>query len=82
MDVGFAQVKALLPGPGGACSEHWEGDRLVFNMAILGQTLSGVIDVQDASVTMQIELPGFLGVVASGLRNRLQSVGQLLLTRK
>lgn len=82
MDAGFAQVKALLPGSSGACSERWERDRLIFKLATMGQTISGVIHVEDASVTMQIELPHILGLVASGLKNRLQRVGQLLLTRK
>jgi hypothetical protein len=48
----------------------------------LGQTVSGVIDVLDATVVMEIELPGVLGVLAGGLKNRLQKMGQLLLTRK
>ena len=36
----------------------------------------------DASVTMEIELPGVLAVLASGLKRRLQKVGQLLLTKR
>jgi hypothetical protein len=31
---------------------------------------------------MEIELPGVLRVIASGLTQRLQKVGQLLLTKK
>jgi hypothetical protein len=31
---------------------------------------------------MEIELPGVLGMIASGLKGRLQKVGQLLLTKK
>jgi hypothetical protein len=38
--------------------------------------------VLDAAVTMEIELPGVLGMIASGLKERLQKAGQLLLTRK
>ena len=46
-----------------------------------GQTVSGVVDVLDAAVTMELELPGLLGMVAGGLKERLQKAGQLLLTR-
>ena len=47
----------------------------------MGQTVAGVVDVLDAAVTMEIELPGVLGMIASGLKDRLQKVGQLLLTK-
>jgi hypothetical protein len=36
----------------------------------------------DAAVTMELEPPGVLGIVASGLKGRIQTAGQLLLTRK
>jgi hypothetical protein len=38
--------------------------------------------VLDAVVTMELELPGVLGMLAGGLRGRLQQAGQLLLTNK
>jgi hypothetical protein len=31
---------------------------------------------------METELPGVLGMIASGLKGRLQKVGQLLLTKE
>ena len=45
----------------------------------MGQAVSGAIDVLDHAVTMEIELPGMLGLLAGALKNRLQSAGQLLL---
>jgi hypothetical protein len=33
-------------------------------------------------LTPQLELPGVLGMIASGLKGRLQRAGQLLLTKK
>ena len=47
----------------------------------MGQTVAGVINVLDAAVKMEIELPGVLGMIASGLKDRLKKVGQLLLTK-
>jgi hypothetical protein len=38
--------------------------------------------VLDAAVTMEIELPVVLGMIASGVKDRLQKVGQLRLTKK
>ena len=82
IEAGFAKLVNLLPGKTGACSERWDGDQLSFSVATLGQTVGGVINVFDTEVTMQIELPGVLGMIANGLKDRLQKAGQLLLTKK
>ena len=79
---GFAKIVHVLPGGTGSYSERWEGDRLVFGVVTMGQTISGIIDVLDTVVTMEIELPGVLGLLAGGLKVRLQKAGLLLLTKK
>lgn len=79
IETGFAKILRQVPGGIGTCSERWEGDRLIFEVGAMGQTISGVVDVLDNAVTMQIELPGMLGLLAGALKNRLQSAGQLLL---
>src|SRR6185295_17919649 len=81
IESGFAKIVNVLPGGRGTSSERWEGDRLVFRVGAVGQTVSGSIDVQDAAVTMEIELPGVLGLLAAGLRDRLRKAGNLLLTK-
>jgi hypothetical protein len=82
VEAGFANILRVLPGSSGTCNEHWDGDRLTFGVAAMGQTVNGVVDVLDAAVTMEIELPGVLGMIAGGLSDRLRKVGQLLLTKK
>lgn len=82
IEAGFAKIVNQLPGNTGAGSQRWEGDRLTFGVAAVGQTIGGVIDVLDTEVTMELELPGVLGMIASRLKHRLEQVGQLLLTKK
>ena len=82
IENGFAKIAQALPGGAGKSSERWEGDRLVFSVAALGQAVSGFIDIHDAAVTMEIHLPGVLGLLAGGLKDRLQKTGRLLLTKK
>jgi hypothetical protein len=82
IEAGFSKVVYQLPGSRGTCSERWEGDRLNFGVTTMGQTVAGVIDVLDTSVTIEVTLPGLLGMIASGLKDRLQKVGQLLLEKK
>jgi hypothetical protein len=82
IEAGFANILRQLPGGGGACTQRWDADRLSFSVSGLGQTVSGVVEVLDAAVTMQLQLPGVLGLLAGGLQSRLQKAGQLLLTKK
>lgn len=82
IEAGFANLVRQLPGGGGTCNERWDGDRLTFSVSGMGQTVSGVVDVLDAVVAMELELPGVLGLIAGGLKGRLQEAGRLLLTKK
>ena len=82
IETGFSKTLAGLPGGISQCSQRWEGDRLVFSVAALAQTITGFVDVGEAAVTMEIHLPGVLGLIASGFRSRLQKAGQLLLEKK
>lgn len=82
IEAGFNKLVEQLPGRAGTCTQQWSGDRLTFSVRRLGQTIAGVADVFEATVAMEIELPGVLGMIASGLKGRLQQAGQLLLTRK
>ncbi len=82
IETGFTKLIGQLPGGTGHRSERWDGDRLTFSVSGVGQTISGVVQVFDAAVTMELELPGLLGLLASSLKGRIQKAGQLMLTRK
>jgi hypothetical protein len=82
IESGFGKLIHQLPGTGGNYSERWDGDRLTFSVTAMGQTAAGVLDVLDAAVTLEIELPGVLGMIAGRFRDRLQRAGQLLLEKK
>jgi len=81
VQTGFAKIIHVVPG-NGAYSERWDGDSLNFSVTALGQTVAGVINVLDNAVAMEIELPGVIGMIPSGLKNRLQKVVRLLLTKE
>jgi hypothetical protein len=79
IETGFSNILRQVPGSAGTCSESWDGDRLAFRVGAMGQVVSGVVDVLDDAVTMDIELPGVLGLLAGALKGKLESAGQLLL---
>ena len=81
IETGFASIIRQFPG-GGTFNERWDGDQLTFSATGMGQTMSGGVKVLDSAVTIEIELPGVLGLIASGIKRRLEMAGQLLLTKK
>jgi hypothetical protein len=57
----------------------WADDRLSLQTRILGQRVSGRIDVGDRDIRIEVDLPGFLGRFADKVAGKLQREGRLLL---
>jgi putative polyhydroxyalkanoate system protein len=81
VEAGFADLSRHL-GSLGAVSKSWEGDRLSFSFATMGQAISGAIDVADRSVRLEVVLPNLLALMAGKVQGRLRKEGQLLLEKK
>ena len=82
IDIGFADFAQKMGNAPGALERRWEGDRLSFSLTSFGQAISGYVTVAAASVTIELLLPGFLAMLASKVKGRLQREGQLLLEKK
>ena len=62
--------------------EVWSGDRLTFRVAALGQHASGIIDVYEAGVRLEIMLPWLLARFAHAAQRVIGQKGQLMLEKK
>jgi hypothetical protein len=62
--------------------ETWTGDRLAFNVSALGQTASGVLDVADDHVRLEVRLPWLLAKLAEKFTPAIRKEGTLLLEKK
>lgn len=62
--------------------ETWAGDRLAFNVSALGQTASGVLDVADDHVRLEVTLPWLLAKVAEKLAPAIRKETTLMLEDK
>lgn len=82
IEGGFAQMLHQMPGISGRGTQSWDGDRLSFAVNAVGQSVSGVVDVGESAVTIEVLLPGLLGTIASALKGRLKEAGRLLLTKR
>lgn len=65
-----------------AIRPRWEGDRLHFEGGTLGQRMTGVIEVMDEAVRIQIDLPALLAAFADRMKGTLQEQTRRLLERK
>ena len=82
IETGFSKLAGQLPGGATVRDQRWEGDRLAFGLGVLGQRVSGSVELLEATVTIDIELPGLLGRIAAAFKGRLQEAGQQLLLTK
>ena len=62
--------------------ETWVGDSLTFRISALGQQASGVIDVREDNVQLEMQLPWLLHRIAEKAQGMIKSRGQLLLEQK
>ena len=85
IEEGFGRLRTQMTGGIGsmlACTERWEGDRLHFDAGMLGQKMSGRLDVADDSVRIEVDLPAMLAAVAERIVGKLKDEGQKLLGKK
>ena len=62
--------------------EAWTGDRLAFNVSALGQTASGVLDVADDHVRLEVTLPWLLAKFAKKVTQAIRKEATLMLEHK
>ena len=88
--LGKAEAKSRIAGnigtlgehmPGGVAevTERWEGDRLHLTIGAMGQQVAAKLDVEEARVHIEVELPGLLGMFAGAIEGVLKTRGDDLL---
>jgi hypothetical protein len=61
--------------------ERWEGDRMNFRIRALGQVATGLVDVGEDQVRVEVVLPWLLQRFAELAQATIRKRGQLLLTK-
>jgi hypothetical protein len=62
--------------------QQWEGDRLDFRVASLGQRAAGRLDVYEGAVRLEVTLPWLLAKFAAAAQRVIGQKGQLMLEKK
>jgi hypothetical protein len=80
---GFGNIGQSFGGQAAkALKTEWQGDRMDFRVAAMGQAVTGHVTVMDTAVALEVVLPDMLVSMAGSVKDRLQREGQLMLEKK
>jgi hypothetical protein len=78
MAGGVGKLADMVPG-GGTVQHRWDGDTLHFTLNAMGQTIASKVEVFDAHVHAEVDLPPMLMLFAGKVRDKLLQVAPKLL---
>jgi len=85
IEQGFANIQQQLGGSfmgvAASCSSRWEAERLHFEGGVMGQRITGRLEVLPDSVQMQIDVPELLATIADRIKSVLTTGTQRLLQK-
>ena len=79
---GFERAGTQFGGLLDISEQAWNGDRLTFRASALGQHASGLIDVLEDSIRVEVSLPWLLAKMAEKLIPAIRREGTLMLEKK
>jgi hypothetical protein len=84
LEQGFDNVERQMTGGLGLISfeKRWEGNRMHLQGRLMGQTITGRLEVLEQAVEMQIDLPDLLAAIANRIAGNLKTETQKLLGKK
>ncbi len=82
IDESFGKMRKEILGGMLKFEDVWTGDHLDFRARMIGQTVTGRLDILDDTVHLEVDLPAFLAAIAGKMKERLRKEGQILLERK
>lgn len=81
LQSGLTRVASRVPALS-VDEERWDGDRMIFRVRALGQAASGLVDVADDHVRLEVMLPWLLQRFADVAQKAIQQSGRLLLEKR
>lgn len=82
LETGLAKIHEQIAGRAVAVDQSWTGDHMDFTAGMMGQKITGRLDVEDNVVRLEMDLPWLLASIANKLKGQIQKQGTLLLEKK
>src|SRR5215210_3798393 len=76
---GVADARTKFSAMTKGVQETWNGDRMDYSLAAMGQTITGRVHVEPEQVRLEVDLPLILAMFADKLRPRIEEEGRKLL---
>ena len=77
--AGLDEARARYAAKLKVAEEAWDGDRLTFRVAALGQPVTGTIDVGDDNVRAEVKLSWFWGHMVKPAEALIRAEGEQML---
>ena len=68
-------------GPFLGFKNQWSGDHLDFRASMLGQTTTGIVDVAEDHVRLEVQLPWLLSMLPNKAKALVEKQGKLMLEK-
>ena len=79
MKAKVGRLADYIPGGNAAVSASWPSeDRMVLDIAAMGQNLQALLDIEDKAVRVTAQLPGMLGMFAGAIEGAIKDKGEKL----
>lgn len=82
LEGGLQRMHEQIAGRAVEVEQQWVGDHLDFKAAVMGQTITGRLDVEDNCVRLELDLPWLLASIANTIKGKLKKEATLLLEKK
>ena len=82
LQKGIADLRTQHAGKVGAIEEKWTDNRMDFAIDVMGQKLTGRVDVLSDAVKLDIDLPWLLSMLADKIKPQIEQQGRKMLEEK
>jgi hypothetical protein len=77
--AGITEAKAKYATSLAQVEDTWTGNRMDFRLGVLGQAVTGRVDVGPSAVNLEIDMPWILAALAGQLRPQIEGQARKLL---
>jgi hypothetical protein len=81
LDSGLARLRPELAGLVSTLDYSWAEDRLNFSASVMWQTITGVIEVLDDTIRIEIDLPWMMRLLADTIAKQVRGRGVAMLEK-
>src|SRR5256885_16223328 len=76
LERGFTELRTKHAGKLADVKETWNGNHMDFQFKVLGQSITGRLDVEQQAVKVDVDLPFLIAMMAEKIRPQIEQEGR------